>query len=458
LTGTVLWIGLTIGVLGLVPLEGWQSPVLSGQPADRLDPRREPAAPRLGFFSPGASRADGVLGRAQERLAELTTRTALDRLRVRAWHARGYRGKGVKIAILDSGFHGYRQALGKALPQRIAVRSFRSDGNLEARDSQHGILCAEVIHAIAPEAELLFANWEPERPEKFLEAVHWARSQGASIISCSIIMPTWSDGEGHGPVHDALRRELGMGNRKGEGLFFASAGNTALRHWSGPLRLLPSGWHAWAQDRIDNPLHPFGTDRVSVELSAPLAGASLEIVVRDNDHDLIRGRSAPARTPGCAIVRFDPRVGHEYTVRVRALGGGEPLPRSFHLTVLAGRLGYTTRDGSIPFPGDGTEVITVGAVDARGRRVSYSSCGPNSDKPKPDLVAPVPFPSLWRPHQAFAGTSAAAPQAAGLAALLWSRHPGWTAEQVGTALRNAARRLVPAGHSWETGYGQVRLP
>src|SRR6266542_176992 len=80
------------------------------------------------------------------------------------------------------------------------VRSFRNDGNLEARDSQHGILCAEVLHALAPEAELLLANWEPDRPDRFLDAVRWAKEQGAKIISCSLIMPSWSDGEGGGAV------------------------------------------------------------------------------------------------------------------------------------------------------------------------------------------------------------------------------------------------------------------
>ena len=89
------------------------------------------------------------------------------------------RGKIREIpAVLDSGFRGYCQYLGKALPARVTVHSFRDEGNLEARDSQHGILCAEVLHALAPEAELLLANWEPDRPDRFLAAVRWAREQG----------------------------------------------------------------------------------------------------------------------------------------------------------------------------------------------------------------------------------------------------------------------------------------
>src|SRR5262245_40813347 len=115
----------------------------------------------------------------------------LERLGVDRWHATGQRGGGLKVAVLDSGFAGYRDRLGKALPRRVTVRSFRSDGNLEAKDSQHGILCGEVIHALAPEADLLFANWEPQHPDQFLDAVRWAIEEGAHVLSCSIIMPTW---------------------------------------------------------------------------------------------------------------------------------------------------------------------------------------------------------------------------------------------------------------------------
>jgi subtilisin family serine protease len=101
--------------------------------------------------------------------------------------------------------------------------------------------------------------------------------------------------------------------------------------------------------------------------------------------------------------------------------------------------------------------MAVGAVNHIGTRATYSSCGPNSHRPKPDFVAPVPFASLWR-SRPFSGTSAAAPQAASLAALCWSRHPNWSAEQVRSALREAARDLGPSGHDWETGYGMIALP
>src|SRR5215471_16030832 len=174
----------------------------------------------------------------------------LARLGVDRWHAARQRGKGIKIAVLDSGFRGYRHFLGTALPDHVTVHSFRDDHNLEAKDSQHGILCAEVLHALAPDAEILLANWEPDRSEQFLAAVRWARDQGARILSCSVIMPSWSDGDGGGPVHKSLSRLLGDGTHQSDMLCFASAGNTAQRHWSGTYNASRDGWHEWSPGAV----------------------------------------------------------------------------------------------------------------------------------------------------------------------------------------------------------------
>src|SRR5262249_22795001 len=102
-------------------------------------------------------------------------------------------------------------------------------------------------------------------------------------------------------------------------------------------------------------------------------------------------------------------------------------------------------------------VVSIGAVDSLGRRCAYSACGPSSPAPKPDLVAPVPFASAWR-SRPFAGTSAATPQAAALAALVWSHHPAWNADKVRSVLTSSARDLGPQGHDREFGYGLIQLP
>lgn len=396
----------------------------------------------------------------------------LTALGVDRWHRQGHRGNGITVAILDSGFRGHREFFGKGLPNKVTTRSFRADGNLEARDSQHGILCAEIVHAIAPEAKLLLANWDAERPESFLDAISWAKSEGARVVSCSLIMPTWSDGGGGGRIHEELAKVVGAGSGADDILFVACAGNTAQRHWSGTFTPDDDGRHQWSPGKTRNVLTPWGEESVAVEAYGATK-APLELLVLDADSHRevaksrmeslrvegrlsLRERCSVAEDSAChsqAAARFTPTPGHTYEVEVQ----GESAPSNFHVVALGGNLACGNREGSIPFPGDGACVVSVAAIDSEGMRAPYSSCGYKGDRSKPDLAAPVPFPCSCR-AQPFSGTSAAAPQVAGLAALWRARHPQATALEARTALHKAAQDLGPPGHDPETGHGQARLP
>ncbi len=257
-------------------------------------------------------------------------------------------------------------------------------------------------------------------------------------MSCSVIMPTWSDGEGGGEVHQALADALGKGDKPDDLLLFAAAGNTAQRHWGGRFHDGGDGWHEWAPGRTENRISPWEGETPSVEMCWP-PGAVYELSVRDMTANREAAHAEAVECEGhcCAAARFEPEVGHSYAARVRLVRG---TPGTFHLTVLGGGLEESTARGSVPFPGDGAEATAVSAMDGEGRRPDYCSYGADG---KPELAAIVPFPSLWRPRP-FSGTSAAAPEAAGLAAVLLSRHPAWTAVRVRASL--------------EMGRGTVHLP
>jgi hypothetical protein len=155
-----------------------------------------------------------------------------------------------------------------------------------------------------------------------------------------------------------------------------------------------------------------------------------------------------------AAVRFFPESGHRYAVRVRHVSG--PMG-AFHLTTTFGSIDETTPSGNVCFPADGPEVVAVGAVDAGGRRQAYSAVGADPSHVKPDLVATVPFPVMTR-DRPFGGTSAAAPQAAAVAALWLSHHPDWKADRIRTAMEKSAIDLNTPGPDCETGYGLIHLP
>jgi subtilisin family serine protease len=376
----------------------------------------------------------------------------LRELGVESWHRSGWRGQGVKVAILDTGFRGYREFEGRFLPNNILTKTLRTDGDLESRNSQHGILCAEIVHALAPDAELMLVSWQPDSPDSFVRAIDFAKNAGAKIITCSVIMPCWSDGEGGGPTHAALRPIIGSGYSANDLLCVTCAGNLAKRHWSGAFNDDGQGNHRWPGGASVNHITAFGDEAISAEVFWPGRGAYSLRVADEHGREVGRAQST-AMQPRSAVVRFLPRPKGTYMIQVRH-DGGPAGP--FHLAVLGASLTHHAASGSIPFPGDGPEWFTVGAWE-NGRRAEYSSCGPNSAAPKPDVVAAVPLASAWRP-QPFGGTSAAAPQAAGLAALYWSKNPKATANEIRTVLRIAARDVHDPGFDYETGFGLLRLP
>jgi subtilisin family serine protease len=95
--------------------------------------------------------------------------------------------------------------------------------------------------------------------------------------------------------------------------------------------------------------------------------------------------------------------------------------------------------GSIDSPASTPDAIAVAAVDSRNQIADFSSAGPTpvSLQMKPDVAAPgvgvlssVPG-GKW---ESVDGTSMATPAVAGAAALLKQHHPGWTVEEIKSAL------------------------
>lgn len=99
-----------------------------------------------------------------------TNEAAAERCGITAWHRKGYTGKGVKIAVIDSKSRYVYDY------QDYIVRPFPNSGG----NDYHGAQCCEVIHQFAPDAELwLFPN--------NAEARQFIRDNDFDIISCSFV-------------------------------------------------------------------------------------------------------------------------------------------------------------------------------------------------------------------------------------------------------------------------------
>ncbi|WP_234435067.1 MULTISPECIES: S8 family serine peptidase [Streptomyces] len=110
----------------------------------------------------------------------------------------------------------------------------------------------------------------------------------------------------------------------------------------------------------------------------------------------------------------------------------------------------------IDYPGGLPNVAGVGAVDQNGTVTDESERGPQVAlvAPGKDTVAPCPGPTGYcKGH----GTSDATALASASAALVWSVHPDWTANQVLRVLINTAGRSNGGdGRTDGAGWGAVR--
>jgi subtilisin family serine protease len=99
-------------------------------------------------------------------------------------------------------------------------------------------------------------------------------------------------------------------------------------------------------------------------------------------------------------------------------------------------------------------VIGVSATDANDQKASFSNYGSYVDIAAPgvSILSTKPFPIDYATMN---GTSMATPMISGLAALLWTKYPSATSDQVWTAIRIGAEDLGSPG--WDAYFGWGRI-
>lgn len=176
-------------------------------------PNLPPPSPEPIVRAPGAEPLDSIYGPSAMPLRQLNLFPVVER---------GYRGRGVRIAVLDTGFEtelsafasstvvAQRDFIGDSLAPDTVVKNEPGD----APDaSRHGtavwsLLAANLpgsIVGVAPEAEYILAKTEDVRGERRVEednyvaALEWADSLGARVVSSSLGYLRFDDGFSYTP-------------------------------------------------------------------------------------------------------------------------------------------------------------------------------------------------------------------------------------------------------------------
>lgn len=371
------------------------------------------------------------------------------------WQGRlGLTGKGVKIGILDVGFKGYSSLLGSELPPSVVVKSFRADRDIEAGED-HGTACAEIIHDIAPEAQLYLVNVETE--VEWGLAVGWLISQEVDIISHSL---GWfaGPGDGTGFFGEAVKRVRDNGI-----LWVNAAGNAAQNHWSGIWQDPDAdGLLNFTPQENANPIQVNSGEEVFVFLrwDDPWEGSTndYDLYLLDQEYNVV-ARSENSQSGfqnPIEWIRYYVSDPGTYYIVVKNAGGAAVV--DFDLFAIPGDLGHSVAAGSILSPADAYSAIAVGAVywENPDELQTYSSRGPTRDgRVKPDFVAPDGVSTQTYYH--FFGTSAATPHIAGAAALIKQLHPEYTADQIESFLTQRAIDLGEANKDNLFGWGRLDL-
>ncbi len=375
------------------------------------------------------------------------------------WQQAGYTGQSVKIGVLDQGFDGYRDLLGRDLPFSTQVKSFVPGIEADATGTNHGAAVAEIIHDVAPDAQLYLAYYDGG-DVSMGNAVEWLLAQGVQIISHSaggLAAPM----DGTGRDDELVQRAAQAGV-----LWINSAGNNALQHYRGAYT-----------DSDDDQVHEFAPDKTLLGFRAapnqttqivltwndwqPGGDQDLDLFLLDRAGNTLASsrNSRDGKRPPVEQIAYQFDDADTYFLAIHGVNVTRPLSLSLfvHETPL---LELADPISSLATPGDAVEALTVGAVNWHNLQLEpFSSRGPTADgRVKPDLVGPDGVSNVTYPATGFFGTSAAAPHIAGAAALVWSAYPAAPAADIRTYLLGSAIDLLEPGADNETGLGIMILP
>lgn len=394
-----------------------------------------------------------------------------------AWHVLGLDGSGMKVGIIDAGFKGYQAQLGIELPETVTVWGRSSQGVEGGTDTDtHGTSVAEVVHDVAPGAELYLAR--PQGVAELGNAVDWLRAQGVAVINQSMSRFGYGN-SGTGAVNEIIDEAVA-----GDVFWANSAGNYRLGHWMGDFGDPDGdGWLDW--DGV--PGHDLNTFivRQGREISGKLWWDD-SWTAASQDYDLVllqwNGSSwsqlasstneqagrAGQRPYESVYVASAPAWTH-YAWRVYRAGASHtdvdfdlvcpdvsldnPNNTRPHYFVHARSLGSPADNASSGF-------MAVAAV-LRGpgfAAADYSSVGPTRDgRLQPEVSGPTAVTNVSDPTPPFAGTSAASPHVAGIAAILRQAYPAHTAAEIEELVKASTVDLGAAGPDAEYGWGRILL-
>lgn len=382
----------------------------------------------------------------------------------------GQDGTDMKIGIISDGVNNWRVARDSGnLPANLHVLSDTIGGD-------EGTAMLEIVHDLAPGAELYFHD-HGANTIAFNSAIDDLIAAGCKII-CDDIgwygQPYFQDG--------SIARHIADKLAENDIIYISSAGNDAKNHYQGLFYDNGHDCHDFSSgtDSYDNlyiGILPGGYTNVFLQwdddFSAPLNDYDLYIDLYDADAETIdyvetiySVNDQSAGAPALEAIHWQNETG-KLLLGIVSVNKYSGVAKNLEIFIH----GYNEPDNIIAqdsifghpaVPG----VIAVGAIDVpkQNQIAYYSSQGPVTIKKpnaqtrsKPDIcgIANVSVTGAGGFSNPFAGTSAAAPHIAAIAALVWAENPNNNASEIRSALLTRAVDLGGTGYDYIYGYGRA---
>ena len=387
-----------------------------------------------------------------------------------SYHLFGYDGQNVKVAIIDLGFANLADAVANGILPSSVVKIDCTGTACEPTDyssesEMHGTAVAEIVHEMAPEAELYLIKVGDELDLK--DAKDYCIANGVRVINHSVgwYMANFYDGKCYfdNPVCSADHAY------KSGILWVNSAGNDAQLHYEATFKDTDG-------DRLHNvtkssnyiSIHAEAGDAVIAPLTWdawPVTDQDFDLLLYDDSFTLVAasmGAQTGTQTPVEEVFYVVPASGTYYLAVKKYSATTNPR---FHLFTFYHDLNPYVASSSLVSPSDAAGVLSVAAIDwekwGTGPQEDFSSQGPTSDgRMKPEISGPdgnwsYVYDTAF--GEEFFGTSASSPHVVGAAALILSNVPTLTVSQLWDALTSTAIDMGAPGQDPIYGFGRLNL-
>ena len=321
------------------------------------------------------------------------------------WHEAGYKGQGVKVGIIETGFEGFSGLIGQELPTPAGIRCYtRRDvfsGDLKDCENGdvHGTATAETIIDTAPGVLLYIAR--PRSGGDLRDKVDWMAEEGVSVAALYGFGHFEGPGDGTSPDPLSALGSMDYGVNRGI-TFVVPAGNSGRDAWfkRAPFSDVDGDTFIdFAGTDDGNALEMEKGERAYVQLrwedAWPGASRDLDLHIRDTATQQIiaHSRDKQSGSPGDVpyeSISFNAARDGVYEVAISQQGGS--VPDWIHLWSWNRSIEHYTAGGGIHNTGESANpgVLAVGAAnwDDTQTVTWYSSRGPTPDgRVKPDIVA-----------------------------------------------------------------------